>query len=214
MKQIIYINWIKKGIVILGTVFFFSSCQKQVVVDDGTGPGGTNQTPKVGTVWTYRYYVYNPPVAGGGIHTTEILKFKAKEEVVLGGEKWLNIVNVANDTTIFLLNAKAGGLYQFANNTSNLFCKDPAAIGDTYTSFNDKSAEDFTVRGVKDTLSTGVGDIPTNFYEGVKTTKLIDQIWYNENAWIVRRTFYLYVTTVSPATYYKYSSLFLDKIDY
>jgi hypothetical protein len=213
MKQKFYINWIKRGIVVLAAVSLFSSCQKDVAVDGGTGPG-TNQKPKVGTVWTYRYYVYNPPVAGGGIHTTEILKFKAKEEVVLGGEKWLKIVNAANDTTIFLLSAKTGGLYQFANNTSNLFCKDPAAIGDTYTSYNDNGVEDFTVKGIKDTLVTGIGDIPANYYEGVKITKLIDMVWYNEYAWIVRRTFYLYLPNPTGPTYYKYSTLFLDQIDY
>jgi hypothetical protein len=219
MKQILHINRIKTGIIILWALFFFSSCQKEITVDDGGGGGGggtgTNQKPKVGTVWTYRYYIYNPPVAGGGVHTTEIVKYKAKEELVLGGEKWLNVVNVATDTTIFLLSAKTGGLYQYANNSSNLFCKDPAAIGDTYTSFNDRGVENFTVKGVKDTLQTGIGDIPANYYEGVKVAKLIDMLWYNEYAWIVRRTFYLYDPIPVPVpTYYKYSTLFLDKIEY
>jgi len=39
----------------------------------------------VGTVWTYRYYIYN--FVGGGIHSTEVLNFKAKSEDVLAGEK-------------------------------------------------------------------------------------------------------------------------------
>jgi hypothetical protein len=214
MKQNSNSSRIKTVSIIVGAMFFFSSCQKEVAVDGGSGPGTTNQKPKVGTVWTYRYYIYNPPVAGGGIHTTEILKFKAREEVVLGGEKWLNVVNAANDTTILLLSAKTGGLYQYANNSSNLFCKDPAAIGDTYTSYNDKGVENFTVKGVKDTLQTGIGDIPTNYYEGVKVGKLIDMIWYNEYAWMVRRTFYLYDPNPTGPAYYKYSTLFLDKIEY
>jgi len=215
MRQIFYINWIRRAIVVIVIASLSSSCQKEVKVDAGTDPGITSQKPKVGTVWTYRYYIYNPPSGGNGIHSTETVQYKAKSEEILSGEKWLRIVNIATDTTIFLLNEKTGGLYQYANNSSNLFCKDPAAVGDTYSSFNDKSMEDFTVKGVKDTLSTGIGDIPANYYEGVKIAKLIDQVWYNPNAWIVRRHFFLATSTpLGGLIYYRYSSLYLDKIEY
>jgi len=203
---------IQKGLIVLAALCVFNSCKKSSTTTDGIN---TNQKPKVGTIWTYRYYTYNPPNAGGGIHTTEVVNYKAKNEVVLGGEKWLNIVNMATDTTIFILNEKTGGLYQYANNSSNLFCKNPAVLNETYTSFNDGSTETFTVKGIKDTLDTGIGNIPSNYYEGVKGP-LIDQVWYNEYAWIIRRHFYLY-TTNPPMPfnyYYRYSSLFLDNIQY
>jgi hypothetical protein len=209
------ISRVQKVFTFLLALFLLSSCQKELTGDTDAG-GGTlppaSEKPKVGTIWTYHYYIYN--LVGGGIHSTEVLKFKAKAEEVLGGEKWLNIVDMAADTTVFYLNQKAGGLYQYANNTSNLLCKDPAAVGDTYTSFNDKSTEDFTVKGVKDTLQTGIGDIPANYYEGIKLTKLIDQVWYNENAWIVRRHFFFYRELGPIITYYRKSSLYLDKIEY
>ncbi len=193
-------------------VFLLGSCQKEITGGiDGTLPV-TSQKPKVGTVWTYRYYIYN--LVGGGIHATSVLTFKAKSEDVLSGEKWLNIVDLAADTTVFLLNEKTGGLYQYVNNSSNLFCKDPAIVNDTYTTFNDRGIEDFTVNGVKDTLSTGIGDIPTNYYIGIKTAQLIDQLWYNQNAWIVRRHFFFYRAIGPIVTYYRYSSLYLDKIEY
>jgi hypothetical protein len=211
MQLIFHTTIFKKGVMPLLALFLFSSCQKEINgdIDNGTVPP-VIEKPKVGTVWTYHYYVYN--LVGGGIHTTQILRFKAKAEEVLGGEKWLNIVDMATDTTVFYLSQKTGGLYQYTNNASYLFCKDPAAVGDTYTSFNDKSIEDFTVKGVKDTLPTSIGDIPANYYEGVKKNKLIDQVWFNENAWIVRR--YLYVVILPFGTYYHYSSLFIDNIEY
>jgi hypothetical protein len=213
MRNIFTGNSIQKGLIVLSALFVFNSCKKGSDATDGTN---TNQKPKVGTIWTYRYYTYNPPAAGGGIHTTEVLNYKAKAEVVLGGEKWLNIVNMATDTTVFILNEKTGGLYQYTNNSSNLFCKNPAVLNETYTSFNNGSNETFTVKAVKDTLLTGIGGIPTNYYEGVKSGQLIDMLWYNEYAWVVQRHFFLY-TTNPPMPfnyYYRYSSLYLDDIQY
>ena len=214
MKNIFQSNSIQKGLLFVAVLCAFYSCKK----GSGGGTDGTvpAQKPKVGTIWTYRYYTYNSPVAGGGIHTTEVVNYKAKNEVVLSGEKWLTIVNMATDTTVFILNEKTGGLYQYANNSSNLFCKNPAVLNETYNSFNDGSTEAFTVKGVKDTLLTGIGGIPSNYYEGVKSSQLIDQLWYNENAWIVQRHFFLY-TTNPPMPfnyYYRYSSLYLDNIQY
>jgi hypothetical protein len=211
-----FINRVKIVFIILLTGFVFSSCQKEA--NDSISGGGSiippKQKPKVGTVWTYRYYIYNSPGAGGGIHSIDTLTLKAKSEDVLGGEKWLNIVDVATDTTIFLLNEKVGGLYQYTNNQSYLLCKNPAVVNDTYNTFNNGSTEDFTVKLVKDTLSTGIGDIPANYYEGVKLTYLVDQVWYNEYAWIVKKQYYVSKPGIGTWIYYRYSTLFLDKIVY
>ncbi|GAB2841546.1 hypothetical protein [Ferruginibacter profundus] len=209
-------NRIKTVLLLLLTGFLCSSCQKEVngLIDGGGSVIPVKQKPKVGTVWTYHYYTYNTPGAGGGIKTSIILTLKAKSEDVLGGEKWLNIVDVATDTTVFLLNEKPGGLYQYTNNKSYLLCKDPAAVNDTYNTFNNGSAEDFTVKLVKDTLPTGIGDIPVNYYEGVKLTYLVDQVWYNEYAWIVRKQYFISKPGIGTWVYYRFSTLFLDKIEY
>ena len=138
------------------------SCQKEV---DGTilsGGGGTpapNQKPKVGTTWTYRYYIYHQD---GSLYQSFILTYKAKSLDTLGGETWLRIIDVDADTTVYYLKNKADGLYQYANSASNLFCKDPASLGDSYTTYNEGGPENFIVKGVKDTLPTGMGDIPVN----------------------------------------------------
>ncbi len=190
------------------------SCQKEV---DGTilsGGGGTpapNQKPKVGTTWTYRYYIYHQD---GSLYQSFILTYKAKSLDTLGGETWLRIIDVDADTTVYYLKNKADGLYQYANSASNLFCKDPASLGDSYTTYNEGSPENFIVKGVKDTLPTGIGDIPVNYYEGFKSSVLIDLVWYNEYAWIVRKSQYRNRSLIPPPFWYKYSTLFLDKIVY
>lgn len=176
---------------ILSIIFFgglvLTSCQKEINGEPGTGMVNTKQKPKVGTTWTYNYYVFNQ---NGGLHTSEIIIHRAKAEVILGGEKWLQIVDLAADTTVYLLNEKPGGLYQYTNNSSNLLCKFPATVNDSYITFNEGSTENFTVKAVNDTLPTGIGNVPANYYEGVKGLYLIDLIWYNEYGWIVRKTQY------------------------
>lgn len=193
------------------SALILASCQKEI---DGTVfSGGVNpatQKPKVGTTWTYRYYIYHQD---GSLYQSFIMTHKAKSEDTLGGEKWLNVIDVDADTTVYFLNVKADGLYQYANNTANLFCKYPATIGDSYNTFNEGAAENFIVRGVKDTLPTGIGDILTNYYEGYKSNILIDLVWYNNNAWIVRKTQYRNRSLITPS-FYKYSTLFLDQIVY
>lgn len=190
------------------------SCQKEI---DGTMAGGVivnpvpvNQKPKVGTTWTYRFYTF---ASYGPLATSRILTFKAKTEETIGGEKWLRIVNVDTDTTVYLLNTKAGGLYQYANSNSYLLCKYPAALGDIYNTFNEGGVEDFTVRGVNDSLDTGIGIIPLNHYEGVKGGDIIDLLWYNDNAWIVWKNQY-YKGPPPANRYYLYSKMFLDNIVY
>jgi hypothetical protein len=203
---------------IKGVLFFIMlssmalvSCQKEI---DGTLPAGSispeSQKPVVGTIWTYRYYIYHQD---GSLYQSFIITHKAKSENTLGGEKWLNIIDVDADTTVYYLNVKPDGLYQYANNTSNLFCKDPASAGDNYSTFNEGMTENFFVRTVNDTLPTGIGNIATNYYEGYKFNVRIDLIWYNKNAWIVRKTQYRNRSLITPV-WYKYSSLFLDRIIY
>ncbi|MBL0180912.1 MAG: hypothetical protein IPP96_00980 [Chitinophagaceae bacterium] len=191
----------------------FLSCQKEIdgsLAPGFTPPTPTNLKPRLGTTWTYRYYIYHQD---GSLYQARIMTLKAKTEDTIAGEKWLNVVDVDKDTTVWLLQSKTDGLYQYANNASNLFCKEPAVIGDNYTTFNEGAAENFIVRGVKDTLPTGIGDIPTNYYEGYKSTILIDLVWYNNNAWIVRKLQYRNRSRLTPF-WYKYSTLYLDQIIY
>lgn len=186
------------------------SCQKEI---DGLTDGAINpadQKPKVGTIWTYRFYTY---YSYGPLATSKIIYYKVKSEETIGGEKWLKIVDMDADTTAYFLNTKTDGLYQYTNNNPYLLCKYPAALNDTYNSYNDGSAETFTVKGVNDTLATGIGDIPLNYYEGVKTGYIIDLIWYNKNAWIVWETRY-FKSIDPPLRYYLYSKMFLDNIVY
>lgn len=198
--------------ILIIVMLFTASCQKEL---DGSGPGGgplvpVSQKPKLGTTWTYYYYRYH---SYGGVAEAKIMIHKAKTEETLGGEKWLNVVDMATDTTVYFLNIKTGGLYQYANNSSNLFCKYPAVVNDTYTTFNSGSTEDFTVKGVNDTLQTGIGDVPANYYEGFKVGKLIDLVWYTDNAWIVRRLVYRVLPSPIPV-YYLHTALYIDNIIY
>ena len=197
-------------ILILGAITFLS-CQKEL---DGLSEDGVinpaDQLPKVGTIWTYRYTTYQ---VLGSVISAKVIYHKAKSEETLGGEKWLKIVDVDMDTVVYYLNVKAAGLYQYTNNNSFLFCKSPAALNDTYNTFNDGSTEDFTVKGVNDTLPTGIGDIPANYYEGVKGGYLIDRIWYNKNAWIAHRVIWQKKPDPSVA-YYRFSTMYIDNIVY
>jgi hypothetical protein len=192
------------------SVFLLASCQKEI---DGLVSGGVtppDQKPQIGTVWTYRYYTYH---SSGGLSGIYVITHRAQSEENLGGEKWLRIIDVAADTTVYFLNVKATGLYQYTNNNSYLLCKYPAALNDTYNTFNAGAAEDFTVKGVNDTLPTGIGDIPANYYEGEKNGYIIDYIWYNNNTWIVRKIVWRQVSFPF-FLYYRYSTMFLDNIVY
>ena len=202
--------FLHKSVLFVIVLSLLSSCQKEV---DGNVNGAVpvpDPMPKVGTVWTYRYYTYYP---FGGLLSSSIVTHRAESEVNFGGENWLNIVDVDLNTTVYYLRTNAEGLSQYTNNSANLFCKYPAALNDTYSSFNAGSIENFTVKGVNDTLQTSIGDITVNYYEGVKGGDVIDYIWYNKNAWIVQRVVW---ARSSPPTsqYYRYSSMFLRSIVY
>lgn len=204
-------NWLYFFVFIVGS-FTIISCQKEIdgSLDGTITPVTANQKPKVGTIWTYRFNTY---YSYGGVATSQILTYKAKNEETIGAEKWLRIVDIANDTTVYLLNTKAGGLYQYTNSNSYLLCKYPAAVNDTYNTFNDGAVEDFTVRAVNDSLATGIGIVPLNYYEGVKMGDIIDLLWYNNNAWIIWK--YQYIKSPPPANrYYLYSKMFIDNIVY
>lgn len=222
MKFFYFTNSFKVLALLLFTCFCTISCKKDVV-DTGT----VKQKPKVGTVWTYRYYTYYGwPPPGGGLATSEIVKYKVKSEDLIAGEKWLNIVDTKNDSTIYLLQEKPDGLYRYINNKSYLFCKNPAAVNETYTCYTPNvsigipstpaSEKQFIVKAVKETLPTGIGDIPANYYEGslASNNRLINQVWFNEYAWIVREQQYIYYVGLAGEVYYRYSSLYLDDLVY
>ncbi len=198
-------------IVLTAGCFLISSCQKEL---DGevlgiSGPPVVLK-PKVGTEWTYLYYTYL--ALNGGIQTSATIKYWAKEEKVIAGEKWLNIVETGVDTTVYLLQEKADGLYQYTNNAPYVLCKKPAVLNTSYSTFNRGAAEDFIVKGVQDSLATNIGYIPVNLYEGTKAGILADQIWYHENAWIVRH--YGFRKPPLATVPYRYSAYFLMYITY
>lgn len=178
-----------------------SSCQKEL---DGTitGGGGTvtgggttvSQKPKLGTKWYYRYSTFN---SGGGFIESHDVTYKAVSEETLGGEKWMNIIDSATNTPVWLLNEKTGGLYHYANSSSRLLCKNPAALNDVYNTYNGSLTCDFTVKGIKDSIPLGLlGNVAVNYYEGSLlppppgTLQIVDKIWYNENVWIAQRYYY------------------------
>ena len=150
----------------------------------------------------------------GGPNHAKMITHRAVSEETLGGEKWLKIIDVEPDTVVYYLNTKTDGLYQYTNNSSNLRCKYPAAVNDTYTTFNAGASEVFTVRGVNDTTATGLGDIPLSKYEGVKTSYIIDVLWYNKNAWIVWQYQYKLVPVSPSPIYFLYSKMFIESIVY
>lgn len=75
-------------IVLTAGCFLISSCQKEL---DGevlgiSGPPVVLK-PKVGTEWTYLYYTYLS--LNGHMVPSATVKYWAKEEKVIAGEKWL-----------------------------------------------------------------------------------------------------------------------------
>lgn len=188
------------------------SCQKEVNggFEDGITPPA-EQKPKVGTTWIYQYYWNNGP--GFPTHA-KIITHKAQSEVELGGEKWLKIVDLETDTTVYFLNTKADGLYQYTNSTPYLLCKYPAVVNDSYATFNEGANEVFTVKSVNDSTPTGLGVIPLSRYEGVKNTYLIDILWYNKNAWIAWKNQYLLIPVAPAPIYFLRSRMFIESIVY
>ncbi len=149
--------------------------------------------PRVGTAWTYQLDTYG---AGGTSFSSNTVVYKVSGEQSYGGQTWLNITD-STTATIYLLNQNTGGVFNYANSTANLLCKDPATVNDTYSGYFSGAAENFIVKEVGITIGGGISVLGTTFpdfvvnrYEGSQAGVLKDIIWYNSDAWIVRKETY------------------------
>jgi hypothetical protein len=139
--------------------------------------------PRVGSKFTYRYKTFFP---SGLINTSQDVVYSITAEVTLGGEKWFQF-SEPSGTPWLLLNVKAGGLYQYANNASNLLCKYPAAKNETYNAFNNGATETFTVKAVDSLLAAPIADVKVNMYESMAGGYIMGYNFYNPDYWLVKR---------------------------
>ena len=176
----------------------------------------SNQKPRVGSKWVYRYTTYT---SMGGFIMSKDLTYRATAMETLGGEQWLKIVDSATGVTAFYLREKPDGIYQYINNNSYLMCKTPAAVNDTYTGFTATEAADYTVRSVGEVQAFGVlGNLTVNYYEGTITlpltgTHTADKLWYNKRVWIAQRYIYTKIGVINP-TYYRSATLIIQNFIY
>jgi hypothetical protein len=180
-------------------VFTTTSCQKMLEL-------APEPQPKVGTQWVYDSTNY---FADGRVKSTGTVTYTADSEVVLGNEKWLKIVN-GGGKTIWYLHKNTGGLYQYANNASNLFLKYPAVLNDTYNTYNEGNAESFKVTAVSDTVELAHEFVDATRYEGTKNSMVVDKIWFNSSKWIVQKD--IYGRNFTGLIYYRKSHLLLQKV--
>lgn len=171
----------KKTLCLFLLAAVFASCKKS---EDA--PAAITK-PRVGTLWTYQLDTYG---AGATTFTSSTVTLKAAGEQTLGGEPFLNITD-STTATIYLLRQKTGGLYNYANSAVNLVCKEPAVLNETYNGYFNGAATSFTVKET----ATVIGGLPfpdftVNRYEGKQGALLKDVIWFNTDAWIVRRESY------------------------
>lgn len=179
---------IKQLLVLFVLVNMVASCQKST-----TDTPAEVKKPKVGTAWTYQLDNYG---AGGTSFTSNTVVYKVSNEQTFGGETWLNVTD-STGATIYLFKQKATGLYNYANTAANLFCKDPATVNEAYNGFLNGAAESYTVKEIGITIGGGISVLGTAFpdfvcnrYEGVQAGLLKDNIWYNSDAWIIRKETY------------------------
>ncbi|MBI5370770.1 MAG: hypothetical protein HZA79_01960 [Sphingobacteriales bacterium] len=161
-------------------LLFFASCKKDKQPDVPT-------SPRVGTSWTYQYKTFS---ASGTLSSTSSIRYRAVSEETLGGEKWLRIVDSVNNP-VFFLKIRANGLSQYANNAAQLLCKDPAAVNDTYTSYNEGSDEDFTVTHINLQLDLPYFNAYVTRYTGQRAGNTDDILWYNKNLWLAKMEKYV-----------------------
>jgi hypothetical protein len=161
--------------------FIATSCKKSPDI-----PAAVTK-PKTGTAWTYQLDTYG---AGGTSFTSSTVTLNAAGEQTQGGEVFLNITDSTN-ATVYLLKQKTGGLYNYANGAVNLLCKEPGVLNEVYNGYYNGAATSFTVK------ETGIliggspfPDFTVNKYEATQAGILKDVIWFNTDAWIVRRETY------------------------
>jgi len=143
--------------------------------------------PRVGTTWTYQLDTYG---AGGTTFISSNVVLKVSNEQIIGSDTWLNVTD-STGATIYLFKQKTDGLYHYASGAANLLCKDPAAVGEIYTAFHNGANTTFTVKETNITIGgSPFPDFVVNRYEGLQAGLLKDMIWYNKDAWIVRKETY------------------------
>lgn len=144
-------------------------------------------SPEVGTSWTY---IYKTSSASGTLSTTSTIRYRAISEETLGGEKWLKLVDSASNP-VFYLKVKNGGLYQYANNASQLLCKDPAVVNDAYTSYNGTANEDFVVTNTNFIVDLPYFNATVTRYTGSRAGNVNDILWYNKDLWLAKMEKYV-----------------------
>ena len=86
---------------ILG-VLFLTSCSK-----DNNDGNTIVEKPKVGTKWFYRYSTF---YSSGSLNTVINVEYRATAEETINGEKWLKIVDMADNSTKFYLQERKRGM--------------------------------------------------------------------------------------------------------
>ncbi len=157
----------------------FLSCHKTTTLEP--------LIPKVGTKWVYRLKKFN---AAGILQTTTNLTYTISAEQTMGPDKWF-VITDSTGATVFVLNQKPDGLYQFQNSGAHLLCKDPALANDSYDTQNDGSDETFLVRAKDSTVTLPYGDLVIQSYEGQQGGVLKDIIWYNSTVWFAKKEVYV-----------------------
>ncbi len=155
------------------------SCSKSSTPDPVSAP----TKPRVGTKFTYRYKTFTP---GGVVLTSQDVVYSITAEQTLGGEKWFQFSDPSG-TPWLLLNVKTGGLYQYANNASQLLCKFPAVLNETYAAYNNGATETFTVKTVDSLLAAPIADVKVNMYESTAGGFVTGYNFYNADYWLVKR---------------------------
>jgi hypothetical protein len=155
------------------------SCSKSSTPD----PVPTPTQPRVGSKFTYRYKTFYP---SGLILSSQDVVYSITAEVTLGGEKWFQF-SEPSGTPWLLLNVKSGGLYQYANNASNLLCKYPAVRNETYNAYNNGAVETFTAKAIDSLLAAPIADVKVNMFESTAGGYVTGYNFYNPGYWLVKR---------------------------
>ncbi len=187
------------SLAILIAVFVLFSCKK-------TSKPEVVEKPRSGTKWTYNYKTYN---GIGALSSESFINLTATEETI-ANEKWLVLKNDAG-ATVYTLQEKANGLYQYVNNASYLLAKHPAMVNDSYPSWYNGAAITYTVKAVGDSILAWNDIYSTTYSEGVQNAKIFDKIWYNPNVWFVLKETY----AISPfGVYHLDTRMTLSEISY